>query len=126
MQHTYGYRNTKTNIIWVGQVQMLDMLSDPSHPDNRGRLETFVNDQDHGKLDWECITDEDKWKELVSIYGSQQGIALGTKAAPVKEAFQPSDLARKTKLAPVKKPRKPMTRAKKTIAAVPPSHEQAS
>lgn len=126
MKHTYGYRNTKTNILWVGQVQMLDMLSDPSHPDNRGRLETFVNDQEHGKLDWERITDEDKWKELVSIYGPQQGIALGTKAAPVKEAFQPSSVARKTKTAPAKKLKKPMIRAKAPAEAVPPSHEQAS
>lgn len=126
MQQTYGYRNTKTNILWVGQVQMLDMLSDPSHPDNRGRLETFVNDQEHGKLDWERITDEDKWKELVSIYGSQQGITLDTKAAPVKQTVQPSSVARKTKATPAKKPKKPMIRAKAPVEAVTPSHEQAS
>lgn len=126
MQHTYGYRNTKTNILWVGQVQMLDMLSDPSHPDNRGRLETFVNDQEHGKLDWERITDEDKWKELVSIYGSQQGITLDTKAAPVKQTVQPSSVARKTKATPAKKPKKPMIRTKAPVEAVAPTHEQAS
>lgn len=126
MQQTYGYRNTKTNVLWVGQVQMLDMLSDPSHPDNRGRLETFVNDQEHGRLDWERITDEAKWQELVSIYGSQQGISLETKYAPVKETVQPTYLARKAKAYPTKKPRKPMTQVKKTIEAVPPSHEQAS
>lgn len=126
MQQTYGYRNTKTNILWVGSVQMLDMLSDPSHPDNRGRLETFVNDQEHGKLDWERITDEARWKELVSIHGSQQGINLDTKAAPVKETTPLKPIPRKAKTVAAKKQRKPVNRVKKPTESVSTDNEHAS
>lgn len=112
MQHVYGYRNAKTNVLWAGQVQMLDILSDPSHPDNRGRLETFVNDEQYGKLDWERITDKDKWHELVSIHGAQQGIGLDTKASLVKETKTPIQVIRKAKQA-TKKTKLPISRIKK-------------
>jgi hypothetical protein len=122
MQHVYGYRNTKTNVLWAGQVQMLDILSDPSHPDNRGRLETFVNDEQYGKLDWERITDKDKWHELVSIHGAQQGINLDTKASLVKETKSPVQVMRKAKQA-TKKPKSPVSRMKKPIEVTPPAGE---
>ncbi|TXH71274.1 MAG: hypothetical protein E6Q83_03470 [Thiothrix sp.] len=115
MQQTYGYINTKTNVLWAGQTPMLDMLSDTSHPDNRGRLETFVNDQEHGRLDWERISDESRWKELVAIYGEAQGITLEDRPAPVKEAITVTKFPRKSKAAKaasVKKPKKTVTRAK--------------
>lgn len=122
MQHVYGYRNTKTNVLWAGQVQMLDILSDPSHPDNRGRLETFVNDEQYGKLDWERITDKDKWHELVSIHGAQQGINLDTKASLVKETKSPVQVMRKAKQA-TKKPKSPVSRMKRPIEVTPPAGE---
>jgi hypothetical protein len=115
MQHVYGYRNTKTNTLWIGQVQMLDILSDSSHPDNRGRLETFVNDTEHGKLDWERITDKGKWDELVSIYGAQQGIIPDAKEVLVKEVHSPTKVEQKTKSIAAKKTKKPVQRMKKPI-----------
>jgi hypothetical protein len=123
MQHVYGYRNTKTNVLWAGQVQMLDILSDQSHPDNRGRLETFVNDEQYGKLDWERITDKDKWHELVSIHGAQQGISLDTKSGPVKEVTSPMQVMRKAKAVVTKKPKKTLPRMKKPIEVTPSAGE---
>ena len=121
-QSIYGYRNIKTNVLFQGFTPMLDMLSDLSHPDNRGRLETFVNDPEYGRLDWEKITDETKWKELVAQYGAGQGfsIEIKTTAAPPMSAVTPP-VKPKSKTV-TKKPKKPVV--KKPVEVIKTDGEQ--
>ncbi len=77
----YGYHNKKTHVLWDGYDEMLDMMSNESHPDNQGRLQTLGNDPEHGQLDWDCITDKSQWESLVKQHGAEQGFTLPSKAA---------------------------------------------
>lgn len=66
----YGYRHTKKNTLVHGYQETFHVLSDPTHPDNIGRLKQFEDQPDSPfhTLDWECVTDGPTWLELVREY----------------------------------------------------------
>ena len=63
----YGYINTRTGVVLRGEHRFFTEISNPSCPDNQGRLTTFTDPQDEEYgLEWRMITDADDWQAVLA------------------------------------------------------------
>lgn len=104
MAKVYGYHNKKTHVLWDGYNEMLHMMSNESHPDNQGRLQTLGNDPEHGQLDWDCITDKTQWESLVKQHGAEQGFDLKPEAKASQTNKPKAPRRKPARKVPVQKP----------------------
>ena len=64
----YGYQNARTGELMYGYNQVIDVVADPNHPDNIGRLDTFDETHHYGRTEWRRVTDATEWLRLKIAY----------------------------------------------------------
>lgn len=64
----YGYQNARSGELMYGYNPVIDVVADPNHPDNIGRLDTFDATHHYGRTEWRRVTDAAEWLRLKVAY----------------------------------------------------------